>query len=90
MARKVASLEQKCDELFDEFYELMPELYRERLLAKDPLSRQPMCAAWGGAWAGMTAALKGFIALCKLLDERAAALPVPPACPFVESDIGQN
>ena len=85
MARKVAALEQKADELFAAFYELMPELYRERLLSKNPLSMQPVCAAWGDAWAGASAAHKGFVALRKLLEERAAALPQPPECPFVES-----
>ena len=79
MVRKVAAVEQKADELFTAFYELMPELYRERLLSKHPLSMQPMCAAWGDAWAGVSAAHKGLVGLRKLVEERAAALPIPPA-----------
>jgi hypothetical protein len=85
MARRVAAIEQKADKLFSEFYELMPQLYRERLLSEHPLSMQPVCAAWGDAWAGVSSAHKGLSALRKLLDERAAVLPVPPQCPFVES-----
>lgn len=83
MARKVAVLEQKADKLFSEFYELMPQLHRERLLSKHPLSLQPMCAAWGDAWAGVSAAHRGLVALGGLLEERAATLPLPPACPFL-------
>jgi hypothetical protein len=90
MARKVAALEQKADELFAAFYALMPELYRERLLSKHALSMQPVCATWGGAWAGLSAAHKGIIALHKLLEERAAALPQPPVCPFVEPSKNDN
>jgi hypothetical protein len=90
MARKVAAIEKKSDELFSAFYKLMPELYRERLLSKNPLSRQPVCAAWGDAWKGASAAHKGLVALRKLLEERAAALPQAPACPFVGPSIDEN
>jgi hypothetical protein len=90
MARKVAVIEQKADELFATFYELMPELYRERILSNHPLSMQPVCAAWGEAWAGASAAHKGLVALRKLLEQRAAALPQPTACPFVQSSGSEN
>ncbi len=90
MVRKSAALEQKADELFAAFYELMPELYRERLQSEHPLSLQPVCAAWGDAWAGISAAHKGFVALRKLLEERAATLPQPPACPFVDYSGSEN
>ena len=83
MARKVAMLEQKADELFSAYYELMPQLYRERLLSKNALSMQPVCAAWGDAWAGVSTAHKALVKLHELLEERAAALPLPPACPFL-------
>ena len=85
MARKVASLERRLDELFGDFFKLMPELYRERLLSKHALSELPVCAAWGGAWSGMSAAHKGMVALHKILEERAEELPKPVACPFVEA-----
>jgi hypothetical protein len=90
MARKVAALERKLSELFAEFCELMPALYRERIQSHDPLSTQPVCAAWEGAWAGVTAAHEGLTALHKLLEARAANLPQAPCCPFVaapESEI---
>jgi hypothetical protein len=90
MARKVAAVEQKADELFAAFYALMPELYRERLVSDHPLSMQPVCAAWGEAWAGLSAANKGIIALHALLEERAAALPQPRACPFAEFGGSEN
>jgi hypothetical protein len=84
MARKVAALEQKADELFAAFYTLMPDLYCERILSDHTLSMQPVCAAWGDAWAGLSAAHKGIVALRTILEERAAGLPQPQACPFVE------
>jgi hypothetical protein len=90
MARKAAALQQRAEELFAAFYEQMPELYRERLLSKDPLSMQPVCAAWGEAWGGVSAAHKGIVALHALLEQRAAALPQPPACPFVEPSKSDN
>ena len=85
VVRKVAALEQKARVTLTELYALMPELYRERLLANHPLALQLPCAAWGDAWAGASEAHTGLAALHKLLEERAAALPHPPECPFVES-----
>jgi hypothetical protein len=90
MVRKVAALENKSEKLFAAFYDLMPELYRERIRSNNPLSMQPVCAAWGDAWAGVSAAHKGLVALRKLLEQRAAALPQPTACPFVQSSGSEN
>src|SRR3954464_3351466 len=90
MARKVAALQQKSDVLFATFSELMPELYRERLLSNNPLSMQPVCEAWGNAWAGISSAHKGLVALRELLEQRAASLPQPPVCLFIEPTNGKH
>ena len=78
-ARKVAALEENASELFSAFHQLMPELYRERLQLNDPLAEHPVCAAWGEAWAGLTAAHKGLVALRQLLDEQVKLLPLHQA-----------
>ena len=40
-ARKIAAIEMQTTDLLCEFYKLMPEMYRERLLTQDPLSFPP-------------------------------------------------
>ena len=84
-ARKIAAIERRAEELLVDFYALIPVIYREQLASDHRASRLPICAAWGGAWAGVSAAHNGLVALREKLEERAAALPAPPSCPFVDS-----
>ena len=88
--RKIAAIERRLEGVFADFLKAIPALYRDRLLSRHPLSRQPLCAAWGDAWSGITAAHTGLDALRKMLEERAAALPAPPACPFVEASVVED
>ena len=89
-ARNIAAIEKRTTELLKEFYGLMPAMYRDRLLTQDPLTLEPLCIAWGHAWEKLSNASRRLIALRNILQDRAAALPNPPASSLAESDVVEN
>ena len=83
MARKVAALATKSDRIGPAFYELKPQLYKNRATNNQSLS--PINAAWHEAMMAACAAHRAIETLRVLLTESAQAKLAPDKCPFLPS-----
>jgi hypothetical protein len=84
VAKNVAAIESSLDSLGARFYELMPQLYKDRAQNQKPLL--PINAAWHEAMMSLCANQEAIAKLRQMLKERIQGMPLPPACQFVSQD----
>ena len=80
MVRKLAAMEAESHKLGDHFWALMPQIYKDRSDPTDAVN-----AAWVNAISAIADAHRAIGDLRQLLADKAARLPLPPPCPFVEA-----